>query len=203
MTPLETNSAPAEDLPIMPVARLSVQQYHDMIRAGILSDDDRVELLEGWLVTQMSKNPPHSVATELAREALAKLLAQGWTIRTQEPITTQESEPEPDLAVARGERRTYSTRHPTPAEVALVIEVADTTLQRDRTDKKRIYARAGIAIYWIINLVNRQIEVYGDPTGPVVAPDYRLRQDFHDGDTVPVWIEGQQIGWLAVRDLLP
>ena len=124
---------PAVSLPTMPIWRLSVEQYHRMIRFGILTDDDPVELLEGWLITKMPKNPPHRLSTQLTREAIARLLPPGWYVDAQEPITTEDSEPEPDVVVVRGERHDYRDHHPREHDVALVVEVADTTLQRDRT----------------------------------------------------------------------
>lgn len=190
-------------VPKEPIWRLQVQQYHAMIRAGILTDDDPVELLEGWLVTKMPKNPPHRIATQLTREALAQLVPPGWYVDDQEPITTKDSEPEPDIVIVQGDRRDYAERHPYADEVALVVEVADTTLQRDRTNKKRLYARAGVAIYWIINLIDRQIEVYTRPLSNAETPDYQDRQDFLFEDTIPVVIHGREIGMIPVRALFP
>lgn len=183
--------------------RFSVDQYHAMIRTGILTEDDPVELLEGWLVTKMPKNPPHSVVTQLTREALARILPSGWYVDAQEPITTADSEPEPDVVVVRGERRQYLDRHPSPQDVALVVEVADSSLQRDRSLKKRLYAAAEIPVYWIINLLNGQIEVYTDPSGPGEQPNYHQQQNYGPADTVPMMIEGREVGRLTVRDLLP
>ena len=130
--------------------RLSVEQYHAMIQAGILTEDDPVELLEGWLVTKMSKNPKHRVATRLVREALEKALPPGWYVDSQEPLTTADSEPEPEVMIVRGETRHYLDHHPGPQDIALVVEVADSSLQRDRTLKKQIYAAAGISLYWML-----------------------------------------------------
>ena len=183
--------------------RLSVSQYHDMIRTGILTEDDPVELLEGWLVTKMPKNPRHSLTTQLTREALARLLPASWYVDAQEPITLEDSEPEPDVVVVRGDRRQYLDRHPGPQDVTLVVEVADTTLQRDRTLKKRLYAAARIPVYWIVNLPENRFEVYTDPTGPADQSDYRQRQDYGPSDEVPLVIEGREVSRLAVQELLP
>jgi Uma2 family endonuclease len=183
--------------------RLRVEQYHAMISAGILTADDPVELLEGWLVYKMPQNPPHRVATRLARTALERILPTGWYVDTQAPITLEDSEPEPDLAVIRGEPRLYANRHPGPADLVLVVEVADATLLRDRGAKKRIYARAGIAVYWIINLSERQCEVYSDPMAAGGEPDYRQRDDYGQTDAVPLIIDGQAVGSIAVADMLP
>ena len=183
--------------------RLSVDQYHAMIQADILTEDDPVELLEGWLVTKMPKNPRHTLVTQSARDTLASLLPVGWYINIQEPITTAESEPEPNMAVIRGERHQYRDHHPSPQDVALVIEVADSSLRRDRTLKKRIYAAASIPLYWIINLLANQIEVYSDPTGPHEQPDYRQQQNYGGEDTIPLILDGKEIGRLSVKELLP
>lgn len=190
-------------IPTLPVWRLSVEQYHDMIAAGILTDDDPVELLEGWLVPKMPKNPQHRLSAQLTREAFARILPPGWFVDAQEPITTQDSEPEPDVTIIRGERRHYRDRHPGPDDVALVVEVADATLQRDRTAKRKLYARAGIPTYWIVNLVDNQLEVYAEPHGAADQADYRDHRIYRDSDEAPVILEGREVARLAVRDLLP
>lgn len=198
---LAARGAPA--VPTDPIWRLSLDQYHEMIRAGILTDDDPVELLEGWLVAKMPKNPPHRVATQLSREALERVVPAGWYVDAQEPVTIGDSEPEPDVTVVRGSRRDYRDHHPGAQDVALLAEVSDTTLQRDRGSKKRVYARANVPVYWIINLIDSQVEVYTNPSGPGEQPDYGQRQDYGPADQVPVVIDGREVGRIAVRDLLP
>jgi Uma2 family endonuclease len=183
--------------------RLSVDQYHAMIHAEILTDDDPVELLEGWLVAKMPKNPPRRAVTRLIRQVLERLVSAEWYVDSQEPITTDDSEPEPDVVVVRGETRHYLDRHPGPHDVGLVIEVADTTLQRDRGFKKRLYARAGIPVYWLVNLSDNQCEVYTEPSGPEPQPDYRQRQDYGASDVILVVLAGVEVGRIAVRELLP
>ncbi len=183
--------------------RFSVAHYHAMIQAGILTEDDPVELLEGWLVTKMPKNPKHRIATRLVRQALESIVAPGWYVDSQEPLTTADSEPEPDGMVVRSETRQYLNRHPGPQDVTLVVEVADSSLQRDRSLKKRLYAAAGIPVYWIVNLTDGQLEVYTDPSGPAEQPDYRQQRNYGSADTVPVVIEAREVGHIAVRDLLP
>src|SRR5439155_21803197 len=115
-------------VPSEPIWRLSVEQYHEMARAGILTKDDRVELLEGWLVAKMTKHPPHVIATGLIHDALRVIVPDGWYVSKEDPVTTLDSEPEPDLAVIRGTRRDYRDHHPGPLDVVLVVEVADTSL---------------------------------------------------------------------------
>jgi len=189
--------------PKEPIWPLRVHQYHEMIRTGILTDDDPVEFLEGLLVLKMPKNPPHRISTQVTRDVLGRLVPKGWYVDDQEPITTKDSEPEPDIAVIQGERRDYSGRHPYADEVALVVEVADTTLERDRTSKKRLYARSGIEIYWIINLVDRVIEVYTQPLSNAEEPDYQERRDYSPSEKIPVFIKNQVIAEIVVQELLP
>ena len=195
-------SAPSAAGTTLPLLRLSVPQYHAMRRAGILTADDRVELLDGLLVSKMTKNPPHSLATELTRRALEDALRAGgvheaWHVRSQEPITTEDSEPEPDVTVVAGKVRDYQAAHPEPRDVALVVEIADESLRRDRRDKLAIYARAGIGSYWIVNLADRVVEIYRDPDGDA----YRDRESFGIDQTVPFEL-GHDLT-VAVSDLLP
>jgi Uma2 family endonuclease len=183
--------------------RFTVDKYHEMIDKGILTDDDPVELLEGWLVTKMPKKPRHRLVTQLTGDVLNRLMMAGWHVATQDPITLKNSEPEPDVSVIRGSKLDYQDRHPEPKDVSMLVEVADATLHRDRTTKKRIYAKEAIPVYWIVNLVENQIEVYTDPSGPTENPDYRKRQDYQIKDSVPLIIEGKEIAQVPVRELLP
>ena len=191
------------DVPSDPIFRLSVSQYHEMIRAGILTSEDRVELLEGWLVKKMSKNPPHRVATELAAAALRALVPTGWYVTAQEPITTSASEPEPDISIVRGSPRDYTKSHPGPEHVALLVEVADSSISRDRGIKRHVYARAGVPVYWIVDVNDRRIECFTLPSGPTSEPAYQSVQYFGEAETIPLVIAGQEVGLIAVCDILP
>ena len=151
----------------------------------------------------MPKNPPHSVVTQLVADALRRLLPPGWHVLVQEPITLGDSEPEPDIAVVRGSVRDYLDRHPGPADLAVVVEVADTTLRRDRGTKRRIYARSGIECYWIVDLRERQIEVYAEPSGPARRPEFGSTRAWGEREEVPVMLDGMTVGYLPVRELLP
>jgi hypothetical protein len=102
-----------------------------------------------------------------------------------------------------GPRTRYRDHHPGPDEIALVVEVADSTLAQDRDLKARAYANSNLAVYWIVNLVDRQVEVYTDPTGPAGQAGYRQRQDLPVGTSVPVQVGGQVVGTIAVQELLP
>lgn len=189
--------------PPYPVWKFSVDDYHRLIQSGILTEDDPVELLEGWLVPKMPRNTPHDVCLDNSQEAGRAILPAGWRLRVQSAITTPDSEPEPDFAIVPGPANLYLTHHPLPQDIATLIEVADSSLDRDRNDKGRLYARAGIPIYWIVNLVDSQVEVYTDPTGPDPSARYRQRQDYDRTAKVRLIIGGQPVGEVAVQDLLP
>ncbi len=185
-----------------PVRRFTVDEYHRMIQTGILTEDDRVELLEGWITPKMAHNPPHDCALARADEAIRSRLPSAWRVRIQCAMTTTDSEPEPDLAIVLGPSTRYATRHPGPQDVGILVEVSDSTLAHDRNDKGRLYARERIAVYWIINLVDSRVEVYTDPTGPGAAPTYRQRQDHGLQDDVPLLLAGQVVGTVPVTELL-
>jgi len=185
-------------IPDAPIWRLTVAQYHHMIQSGILTEDDPVELLEGWLVTKMPKNRRHSLVTQLTREALANAVSDGWFVDAQEPITTADSEPEPDVMIVRGQRRDYIEDHPTPPDIALVVEVSDATLQRDQTLKRRLYAAAEIPIYWIMNLPEQQLEVYTNP----FEGSYQHHRVYTLADSVPLLIEGATVTSLSVKSMI-
>jgi Uma2 family endonuclease len=183
--------------------RFTVQEYHRLIEAGVLREGERVELREGWLVYRMTVNPPHAVIVTLVSDRLAALLPPGWSRRVQQPITLAASEPEPDTSVVRGNTIDYLTRHPTATEAGLLVEVSDSSLDEDRTEMGRMYARANIPIYWIVNIPEQQVEVYTDPTGECNDSVYRNRRDYHRDEEVPLVLGGVEIARIPVADLLP
>lgn len=185
------------------MARFSVARYQRMIETGILTPEDKVELLENYVVLKMPRNPPHDSALQRMLRPLLAVVPAGWDVRVQAAITLADSQPEPDFAVVRGSFANYQLRHPGPSDVGLVIEVADSSLLRDQRDKTRIYARGGIAIYWIVNLPDRRIEVYTQPSGPVAAPAYGPLQTYQRGDRVPLVLDGSTAATIPVVDLLP
>lgn len=192
-----------DDPPPVTVHRFTVEKYHRLGEAGILEEDDRVELLEGWIVPKMEHSPQHDIAIELVDAALRPLLPEDWRLRIQSSLTTADSEPEPDLAIVRGSARDRSARHPSAADVGLVIEVADSSLARDRGTKLRVYARAGVERYWIVNLDARQIEVHEGPSTGADEPQYRVRRIYREEDRVPFALEGAPAIEIPVADFLP
>lgn len=164
--------SPLLDDPAISLAQLTVEQYHLMVERGVLVDGDPLELYEGVLIQKMTEGPANSFRiTQLAR-LLIMLVGDGpWQVRVQHPITTADSEPEPDLTIVAD--HDYSLRHPSPTEVLVVIEVAESSLARDRVSKQRIYANAGIVQYVIVNLVDDVVESY---TRPMLGDNARYAQ---------------------------
>lgn len=188
--------------PSEPIFPLTVSQYHEMLRAGVLSDDDPVELIEGALVFHMPKNPRHRHLTKAVELALQSKLPPGFFVMSQKPVTLADGEPEPDVCVVRGQPLGFPDRHPGPAEIELVVEVADTTLDRDRGIKLRTYARAGIAQYWIVNAEEMTIEIYTKPTDAGTSPTYEHRQVATPMDTVSLLLDGRTVASLAASEIL-
>ena len=187
-----------------PLFRLTVDQYHELIRSGKLSDDDPVELLEGLLVFQMPKNTPHATATRLCRRAVEPLLLPGCFYDSQEPVTLTDGEPEPDGMVIIGRVEDYARSHPGPSDVALVIEIADTSLDRDQGIKLRSYARAAIAVYWVLDLSSRILHVYTNPDPRATPqPTYRGHEQLHPNEEAALVVAGQTLGQIAVSSLFP
>jgi Uma2 family endonuclease len=176
--------------------RMTVDEF-ERIAEGL---DKPVELVDGVLVERTDMDPPHVLITLRLRRRLDRMIPEGWHARDEKPLRIPAfNERFPDVAVVRGEPEAYGKRHPGPEDIAVLIEVAVSTIRRDRGEKQTLYAASGIPVYWIVNLNNRQVEVY---TGP--GPDgYASREDFREVQSVPVVIEGVEMGRIAVADILP
>ncbi|VTT99385.1 Uncharacterized protein OS=Roseiflexus sp. (strain RS-1) GN=RoseRS_2740 PE=4 SV=1: Uma2 [Gemmataceae bacterium] len=183
--------------------RLTVDQYHEMIRNNTLTTDDRVELLDGYLVNKMPQNTPHASCTQRLSRLLYRHAPADWVVRIQLPVTLAKSEPEPDGALVRGNDTTYDHRHPTGTDFGVLVEVADSSLALDRGPKAVLYARAGVPVYWVVNIPDRQVEVYTDPDPAANPAAYRTRTDFGIADAVPVVLDGVTVATLPVADLIP
>jgi Uma2 family endonuclease len=168
-----------------------------------LTKDNPIELLQGWLVQKMPKKPKHSTITRILRKLLAEMMPSGWYVDSQEPLTTADSEPEPDIMIVRGTVMDYLDRHPGPEDVALVVEVSDATLSRDQTLKKQLYATAAVPVYWVVNLPDSQVEVYSQPFVGTAKPDYRQRQTYSLSESVPVWIGTELISEIPLTHFFP
>jgi Uma2 family endonuclease len=182
-----------------PLHRLTLDEYEAMVASGAFSPRDRFHLINGYLVDKMTQNDPHCTADDLCGAELSNAIPSGWYVRSGKPVRLPpNSKPEPDRCVVRGTIRDYSRRSPGPADVGLVVEVSDTSLSEDRK-LAQIYGGSGIPIYWIINLVDKRIEVYAEP-GPA---GYASRIDYMAGQDVPVVLDGSEVGRVRVADVLP
>lgn len=182
--------------------KFTLAEYHKMIETGVLSSGEPYELLEGNLVHKMSRGIPHDKAILSLNKRLVRLLPTGWEVRTQSAVTlTDSSEPEPDFALVRGDESVYATRHPGPADIGLLVEVSDSSLRVDRSDKGSIYAHNGVPVYWVVNVIDKVIEVYTQPTGTGPAALYATRSDFPVGAAVPVVLGGTAVGTITVAEV--
>lgn len=170
--------------------------------AGILTENDRCELIHGIIVEKPVINPPHKKAVRRLLARLGAVFGGDFVIDSQAPITLVDSEPEPDVSVAVGPEDRYDDRHAGPAELVLVVEVSDTSLDYDRGEKLALYAGSRVTVYWIVNLVDRRVEVYTQPRGGR-NPTYRGHVDYAPGQSVPVVTAGKTVGTIPVSELLP
>jgi len=175
--------------------------FHAMWKMGIFGDR-RVELIEGEVVRMSPIGPSHDVGANLADDVLRPIFGEGYRVRVQSSFDAGESVPQPDIAVVPGKARDYRDKH--PATAVLIVEVAETSLEYDRTIKASLYARAGVPDYWILNLVNRWLEVLREPAEIESEPfgfGYRSHR---------IYLESEEVAPLArpearvkVADLLP
>lgn len=181
--------------------RFTVAQYHEMIAAGILTRNDRVQLLEGVIAEMTPIGVPHFYSVQAMMRELLNILPKGWEICVQQPVTLSTSEPEPDLMVIRGSYRDYRDHHPSPRDVGLIVEIADSSVTLDRITKARIYAAAGVPEYWIVNLVDRQVEVYRQPQSSEAA--YSQAEVVAADGRLPLTLDGRACGEIPVAAILP
>jgi len=178
-------------------------EYERLIEVGVFRPGEPVELLGGQLIVSEPQKSEHHTAIGLVEDALRTALPSGWLVRSQGPIELDdESEPEPDVAVAPGDRRTYRHRH--PDRPVLVVEVSESSLAFDREHKGGVYARAGLEDYWILNLMDRVLEVYRQPVADAAAPfgwRYATREVLRAQSSVALRaLPGTRV---RVADLLP
>jgi Uma2 family endonuclease len=178
-------------------------EYERLIDTGFFRPGEPIELIGGQLLVCEPVGEPHAVAVGIAEDALQAAFGPGWVVREEKPVALDdESEPEPDLAVVPGTHRDYLRGH--PARPVLVVEVAESSLDFDRKQKAGLYARGGVTDYWIINLVDRTVEVYREPVPDPAAPfgwRYRSIEAFRPPATVAPLAKPEAL--VAVADLLP
>lgn len=164
----------------LPIRRISVTDYEKMIEHGILDEDDRVELLDGVIVEMSAKKTKHAIINDQIAEFLIVNFTKRAVVRNQNPIILDDfSEPEPDIVLVKPPAAKYLAKHPTPADVLLIIEISDTTVRRDRR-KAGNYARAGIVQYLLLNVETEEIEDYREPSrdGYRFKKTHRVEDDF-------------------------
>lgn len=189
--------------------RLTLADYERLAALELLEEaGQRVELIDGLLVFKLTKDSPHVLATKLVVEALRALIPPGWHVAKEDPVahpaglSGRPSMPEPDAVVLRGGIRDYARRRPVPADVSLVVEVADSALRSDRVKLAR-YAWSGIPVAWLVNLNDRTLEVHTNPSGPAASPVYQVITTYRAADEVPVTVDGRKVGQVVVAELLP
>lgn len=184
--------------------RFTRADLYRMEAAGVILPDERIELIDGELLQkELPMNSPHATAVSLCNEALRQMFGAGYVVRVQIPLTLSErDEPLPDLAVVEGAIRDFEQRHPTTA--VLIVEISETTLAFDRRVKGSLYAWAGVPDYWIVNLAERVVEVYRQPTPTArtrYGYAYQTRQLYRPDDALaPLAVPDVAI---PVSELLP
>jgi Uma2 family endonuclease len=176
----------------------TVEEYHRMAEAGIFAADERVELLEGRIIWIIAKGTAHRSAVVRTDYLLKKRLENRACVSSQEPVKLNDrSEPEPDISVAKIDPLDYADHHPTPSEIYLIIEVADSSLKLDCETKAKSYSLAEIKDYWVLDVVKRELHVFRKPT----QQGYKIEEIIgEDGTVSPLAFPDLQI---AVSDMLP
>ena len=174
----------------------TVAEYHRMVETGILAPDEPVELVAGQVIRMSPQKTPHATAVTLTRLLLEDSLGKQVLVRSQLPVTLGDrSEPEPDVAVVMADVLRYLDHHPTPSEMYLVIEIAD-TIETDCNLKAKVYAHSGVKDYWVLDLNQRQLHVFREPS----QSGYLQRDLLKEADRIsPLHLDLS----IQVRDMLP
>jgi Uma2 family endonuclease len=182
---------------------ITAETYFRMIEIGAIPDARHVELWEGQLVEKMGKNQPHIVAQGLCMDALIAARLAGWHVVVEGSLRLSPLRvPEPDLIVVRGARNDYAGRPPTPADVALVVEVADSSVPKDLGRMRAAYAAGGVPLYWVLDLRTRRVETHAEPAGDD-APAYLQIRSYGPDEAVPLVLDASPVAELPVSAVLP
>ena len=163
------------------LVKWSIDDYHLMIESGVLKNRS-VELLEGEIIEVSPESPLHRFTNDSVAEYLRGLLQGKAKVFESHPITLDNSEPEPDISIVRLPNSNYRDHHPYPEDIYWLIEISNTTLEDDLNKKKKIYARAGINEYWIVDLKNTELIVFRG----AFENDYKTKNTFNDGAIAPI-----------------
>jgi Uma2 family endonuclease len=189
--------------PVEQVHRFTVDQYDRMVEAGILTEHDPVVLIHGVIRPKMPKGEFHDSTIEALTQILAGMVPRRYSFRCQCSLRLSDSVPEPDFVICTTAKERKG-KHPRAADTFVVIEVADSSLELDRTEMLELYAAAGIPEYWIVNLADRQVEVYTKPVTARRGPaTYQARTLYPAGKSVALSVRSTALGRIRVDDLLP
>jgi Uma2 family endonuclease len=183
--------------------RLSVKHFLQMVEAGIVKEDEPVELLGGLIFEKSVKRARHNFGVGSLAEHLRDIVSPGWIVREEKSLDLDPfSRPEPDIVVARGSHDIYCHHDPTAKDLALIIEVADSSYMKDRGWKWNLYAAAKVPVYIILNIHDRHMELYRKPFGRGETARYRETEVFDESSFLPVVIEGKELGRIAIREVM-
>ena len=190
-------------MPAVGIRRFTRLEYERLAELEFFQPDERLELIDGIMIVREPQDAPHATGVRLVLRALRAVFGAGWTVDSQLPVALDDySEPEPDAAVVAGDPRDYRDTHPT--RPVLIVEVAESRLAFDRRRKASLYARAGIADYWVVNLVDRVLEVYREPVAAPAAPyGFRYRSVTRLRPPATVTPLAAPSAAIPVADLLP
>ena len=178
--------------------QISVKEYDAMIENGVFDENDNIELLNGAIIEKMPKGTKHSSANDRAARIFYRVFGDNVIVRNQNPIWLDEfSEPEPDIVLAVPTKNEYETSHPTPEQIFLILEIADSTIDYDRRTKSLAYSKAGIRQYLLLNVQEQTLEDYCQPS----ADGYQSKQTYHTGQVFNL-VAFPEIN-LRVDDFLP
>lgn len=198
----ETRPEKAADAARRPL-RFTAAQFWRLIEAGVVPDGVDVELVRGRIY-RMTKHEPHNFAVGLLAEHLRNLAPPGFAVREEKSMRhDRASVLEPDVAIVRGDPRTFRPRPPATSEALLIVEVCASTRTADYRDKYRLYAAAGVPAYWVLDVEGRKLDAFAGPAGAGRDAAYSRHQSFAEGEPAPVVLDGREVGRIAAKDLLP
>lgn len=187
-----------EGLPPFPVRRFTVSEYFELARIGFFGDDENFELLQGYIVPKMVKYPLHENALAVMIRMLQPMIPHGWFVRSQGVVQTSDSAPEPDVSITRGLGGEYPDRHPTGEDIALIVEIADSSIKRDR-NKAEVYGAAAVPSYCIVNLRERTFEVFANPVANGAGQlAYSSKRIATEKDVFEVILDGTTVGAINI-----
>lgn len=169
-----------------PLRRISVSEYHKMGEAGIFSEDERIELIDGVIIEMSPIGSEHAATVKKINRLFSSNLSSNKAmIGIQDPVILDDgTEPQPDVTLLKPRDDAYASGHPRPEDILLIVEVADTTVEEDRTVKLPRYAACGIPEMWLVNIPERKIEAYHTPVGEGGNAGYKVRVEYREGDTL-------------------